>query len=208
MPDICNNYMSCNDRAHEDKSTLFARNCSRCGTITAFADDAIYVTANKHREQNQNKLIQIMDRMKEYMANSRMTINPSKTLIWEFIIKQKWCKTQGVAPSLLTITDQGNTKKVCSKESSTYLGGVLERDLQWKAHLETGEDAILPILRKKLGALKYVHPTPQGPCLRPRELSKLMMGLHFLDSEAPARSDAAFLQLMSGNCVKNLWKYK
>ena len=156
LPDIVNNYDSCNDSAHNDRLRLFAQNCKKCGNFTVFADDAIFVTANKDRQTNQEMLVDTMRKLIEYMKNNRMKINTSKTLIWEFMLKQKLCKLKGVPPSLLTWTDKGNIKEVIAQTSATCLGGILQRDLQWKCQIETGENAILPVLRKKLGAMKFI----------------------------------------------------
>ena len=156
LPDICNKYDSCNELAHQDFSRLFGSNCKQCGQLTAFADDAIYVNADRTRENNQARMIEMMENLKEYMRNNRMSMNTSKTIIWELMVKQKLCKLKGNPPTIMTTTDQGNMKEVFTKENNTCLGGVIQKDLQWKGQIESGEDAILPILRKKLGILKHV----------------------------------------------------
>ena len=74
---------------------LFAEECKVCGNITAFADDAVYVIANKSSEKNQEKLSEIMEKFEEFMKNNRMMMNASNTLLWEFMVKQKLCKING-----------------------------------------------------------------------------------------------------------------
>ena len=156
MPDVCNKYGSCNNSAHLNTSRLFSENCKECGNVTIFADDAVYVNSNKSRENNQIILQTTMDRLREHLINSRMAINTSKTIIWELMLKQKLCKLRGSPPTLRTTMDNGDIKIVRTKDSNICLGGTIQKDLQWKAQLETGEKATLPILRKKLGILKHV----------------------------------------------------
>ena len=72
---------------------------------------------------------------------------------------QKLCKIKGVSPSLKTLDVKGDIVEVKAQESSVCLGGTLQHDLQWKAKLESGKEAILSILRGKVGCIeiwKYV----------------------------------------------------
>ena len=167
LPDVCNNYDSCNNSAHLDRKKLFAENCKECGNVTIFADDAIYVNSDKSRDRNQIKMQTTMDKLRDHLVNSRMAINTSKTIIWELMLKQKLCKLRGSPPTLRTLTDNGDIKIVQTKDSNICLGGTIQKDLQWKAQLETGEKATLPILRKKLGILKFVgrHVPREGKLL-------------------------------------------
>ena len=88
-------------------------------------------------------------------------------MIWEFMLKQKMCKMKGQPPSLMTYMDNGDPKEVTTQENATSLAGILQGNLQWRAQLETGENAILPLLRKKLGAMKHVakHVPREGKLL-------------------------------------------
>ena len=151
LPDICNEYNTCNENTHNDTSRLFPLNCKTCGMITTFADDAIFVTENKTRDKNQIRLKQMLDKLKTYLNNNGMTVNATKTVIFEFMLKQKCCKTAGNPPKLETFTDQGHIKVIEAKDSSKCLGAILEKDMQWKAMLLTGEEAVIPILREKIG---------------------------------------------------------
>ena len=156
LPDICNDFDTCNDSGHLVDNRLFSRNCKKCGVINVFADYTIYVTSNKTREDNQFRLNEMINRLEKYMNNNRLTMNTYKTTLWEFMMKQKLCRTRGEPPKLITLTDKGDIKEVLAQESSKYLGGILQKDLQWKAQIETRDDTILPLLRKKFGVLKYI----------------------------------------------------
>ena len=95
LPDINNDYHSCNDSGYLNSDRLFANNCKKCGTIMSFADDAIYLTSNRTRQSNQNRLEEMMHRLKTYLNNNRMMMNTSKARLWEFMLNQKLCKTRG-----------------------------------------------------------------------------------------------------------------
>ena len=112
MPDACNDYTHCSNSAHLNRSKILAENCKDCGSVTVFADDAIYVNSDRSRERNQTKMETTMNKLKNYLINSRMSINTLKTIIWEFLLKQKFCKIKGSPPSLMTTTDKGDIKEV------------------------------------------------------------------------------------------------
>ena len=156
FPDIVNDHGSCQEEEHTPGESLYGRNCKICGNITAYADDAIFTTSSKNRETNQEKLKYMLDKMKTYLNNNKMTVNPSKTLLWEFMLKQKKCKTKGEPPHLVTLDRQSNIKIVRASPQEKCLGITLQENLQWQAFLETGEDPLIPALRKKLGILKYL----------------------------------------------------
>ena len=110
------------------------------GNIAAYADDAVFTTASKHREINQARLISMQDRMKVYLNNNKMTVNLSKTLLWEFILRQKSCKIKGELPHLITLDRQSNIKRINASPHDKCLGVTLQNNLQWQVFLEMGED--------------------------------------------------------------------
>ena len=116
----------------------------------------MYITANPDRETNQARLTNILERMRQFLNDNRMLVNPTKTIIWEFMNKQKACKIKGNEPVLITRDSQGNIKEVYPNKNERCLGGTLQHNLTWQAMLDTGEDTLIPILRKKLGILKYL----------------------------------------------------
>ena len=156
FPEVVKDLDTCRNKVHEPGLTLFGRSCQDCGNLTVFADDAIYTTANTSRTENQRRLDIMLPIIKTYLNDNRMTINPSKTTLWEYMLKQKACKVRGQPPELVTTDDQGVLKRVQAKESEKCLGGIMQKNLQWQAQLETGQDALLPILRKRLGRLKFL----------------------------------------------------
>ena len=156
LPEISKEHNTCQNIIHTPGQNLFNSTCKHCGNTTIFADDAIFTTSSRHRQQNQERLNTMLARLKEYLNNHKMTVNPSKTVLWEFMVRQKACKVQGQPPHLNTIDEHGNAKTVHTSSSEKCLGATLQQDLQWKAMLETGQDALLPSLRKKLGILRHL----------------------------------------------------
>ena len=71
MPDIVNDHDTCKDPVHTPSDRLFTKNCNICGNLSTFADDAIYTTANLKRNVNQERLRIILDRLTEYLNDSR-----------------------------------------------------------------------------------------------------------------------------------------
>ena len=156
FPDIVNDTDTCTQSAHEPGINLFGENCTVCGNIAAYADDAIFTTASNRRDTNQERLDIMLLRMQKYLNNNKMTVNLTKTLLWEFMLYQKSCKTKGQPPGLTTLNHQGDIKIIKSSKNEKCLGGTLQDNMQWQAMLETGPDPLLPRLRKKLGILKHV----------------------------------------------------
>ena len=54
------------------------------------------------------------------------------------------------------MTSQGDLMKITDSKNFRILGTNLQQNLNWQKHLETGTKAVLPIIRKKLGALKQM----------------------------------------------------
>ena len=154
FPEIVRDPDSCKNQVHSTGEKLFGSNCSTCGNLTAFADNAVYITSHKDRKVNQERLTEILRRMTQFLNDNRMSVNPTKTILWEFMNSQEACKVKGTAPVLITYDDQGNLKEVHPSNSEKCLGATLQNNLTWNAMLESGEDALIPLLRKKLGMLK------------------------------------------------------
>ena len=156
LPELVKDLETCGNVAHVPNPELFSSNCNNCGNVTIFADDAIYTTANSTRPENQQRLIEILERMQSYMNDNKLSVNPTKTVLWEFMLRQKMCKLKGQPPELRTLDTQGNVKIVKASTNEKCLGGNLQNSLQWQSLLETGQDALIPTLRKRLGNLKYL----------------------------------------------------
>ena len=153
LPDVVNDYGTCTNQVHEPSEDLFGENCLQCGCLPCYADDSVYTVANKSRELNQARIIVILERLTKFLNQNHLVVNKSKTVLQEMMLKQRRCKTGGNPPQLVTLNDKGEIKIIKTKNHSILLGGTLQNDLQWKAHIESGEKPLLSAIRKKLGAL-------------------------------------------------------
>ena len=98
----------------------------------------------------------VLEKLTKFLNNNQMTINKSKTVLQEMMIHQKQSKIKGEPPHLMIRKENGEIKKVSVTKSNILLGGAMQDDLQWKLHIESGENPLLSSVRQKLGALKYV----------------------------------------------------
>ena len=156
LHDVINDCETCNDAAHNVSELIFNTNCKKCGCLPSYTDDAVYMAASASRIWNQQRLEIVLERLTKFLNSNKLCVNQSKTVLQEYILKQKCCKAKGVPLHLLTLTDKGNIKDIKVVRSNILLGGTLQDDLQWRAHFETGEEPLLSALRKKLGTLKYL----------------------------------------------------
>ena len=154
LPDVVNDYDTCDNPVHNPSEYLFGQNCKDCGCLPCYADDALYTVASGSRTWNQKRLEVIIERLSNFLNSNRLTINKSKTTLQEMMLIQKKCKTKGTPPYLNVTTDKGEIKKVTPKSQNIFLGANLQDNLKWSAHIESGEEPMLSNLRKKLGNLK------------------------------------------------------
>ena len=56
MPEIIKDELNCQNFEHDPDEYLFGPNCSKCGSIPSYADDATVLISSNSRESNQNKI--------------------------------------------------------------------------------------------------------------------------------------------------------
>ena len=114
------------------------------------------MTVHKYRNTNQQKLEDNFDTIVNFLNSHGLEVNSSKTSLTKFMSKQKRARCPGIPPDL---TVHVNTEIGTQDEHITdslycrILGGNLRNNLSWDSHLSSGKKAILPAVRKKLGAL-------------------------------------------------------
>ena len=146
----------CDDLSHENNGELFGKNCRRCGIIACFADDTTFATARKTRGENETETKEKLDKISKFLVCNKLTVNQGKTKMLESMVRQRRCKNTENPPQL-TIEKIGQEDKIIKCQTSTRLLGLnLQNDMSWRAHLESGEKALLPTLRRRLGALRHV----------------------------------------------------
>ena len=70
--------------------------------------------------------------------------------------RQKRMRIAPDSPHLLVKDKNGQDKDITTDDSTRLLGGNIGQNLDWKSHLFTEEKALVPRLRKHLGALKLL----------------------------------------------------
>ena len=122
LPDIVNDYGSCSNDNHEPSEKLFNNNCNFCGCLPGYADDAVYVVASTSREWNQERMIIMLDRITKILNANSLSVNKSKTIIQEIMLKQKRCKTKGVPPPVGHYFRKWGEKNYLCKEKQYFSG--------------------------------------------------------------------------------------
>ena len=102
------------------------------------------------------KMNDTLKRIQNYTNNNELMLNIGKTTITEFMVKQKKCKTPGSPPSLNVRTSTTTYKEIKDKGHCKILGAQLQANLTWNIHLEKGDKALFPAIRKTLGAIQYL----------------------------------------------------
>ena len=170
----------CQDATHSDNSVLFGKQCRKCGTITVYADDSTYCISSKSREFNQEKIRRILDRMNGFLRENELVLNQSKTTIVECMLSQRRIRNPGPPPKLSVIDDQGNRKDIIDNGKVRILGMNLAANLTWISHLETGPKALLPAVRRQLGALQHLRKFIPSSCRKLLANTLLMSKLTYL----------------------------
>ena len=157
LPELSKDADNCLNIEHQAGTKLFPPNCSTCGAIPCYADDATVVHSSNSRQLNNTKLEENLNKINNFLSNNKLAMNASKTTINEVMVQQKRTKTRGDPPSLLTTDQEGRLKTIHSENYTRLLGANVGRDLGWKYHLETGDKATLPRIRQQLGALTMIR---------------------------------------------------
>ena len=155
LPELVKNE-ECENHAHNQDEHLYGPNCELCGAIPCYADDATVVISSSTRTENQTKILKNIDKVNKFLNNNGLVMNRDKTTLNEMMTTQKRTRTTGQPPSLMVKDKHGNDKTVVAESITRLLGTNISRDLGWSGHLFSGDSALLPSIRKKLGALKLL----------------------------------------------------
>ena len=83
-------------------------------------------------------------------------MNKGKTKILECMISQMKGKKPGQPPELIIVSEQGQPQVIKDKGSLRILGANIMANMTWLSHLESGKKALLPGVRRQLGALQHL----------------------------------------------------
>ena len=98
LAEIANDYNRCNNDIHGTSDRLFENNCEKCGTIYCYADDSTFISTSKKREENQENINKVLDKVKEFLEANRLVMNASKITLIEIMLQQRRSKVKGVPP--------------------------------------------------------------------------------------------------------------
>ena len=155
----------CQHPTHNDKSTLFGGHCVECGTLPLYADDALYIITNNSRMKNQRTIERKFEKIRHYLNLNGLQMNQTKTTLTEFMSHQKRAKINGIPPEITVNSETKNEDKhILDTKLCRMLGANLKNDMSWEGHLSTGNKAIIPRVRKQIGALYKIrnHLTKKG----------------------------------------------
>ncbi len=147
MVDVINDHEECKEEVHKDNRNLLKDNCKVCGILPAYVDDATYLYSSKDRDANQRRVIEILERLRRFLNSNQLTINRVKTILLETMLPQRRTITNGEAPTIKTKDDKNRDKTVKTSPKAILLGGMFHQSASWRAHIETGEEALLPKIR-------------------------------------------------------------
>ena len=146
----------CGNPHHQDNTKLFGEGCEDCGFLPLYADDALLIVISGSRSRNQDNIQGKFDKIRDYLNSHGLQINESKTTLTEYMSHQKRSKLQGLPPDLTVqelVKGIISDKHITDKTTSKTLGITIKNNLNWEPHLLGGKDAILPRIRKQIGAL-------------------------------------------------------
>ena len=184
---------NCRNTVHEDNSKLFGETCLDCGTINTYADDSTFTVASKKRQRNLERMTETFGNIKKYLLENELHLNAGKTTVLECMLPQKKGKMTGIPPQLKVTTDTGEEKTIVDTGMCRILGSNIQGNMTWLGHLETGDKALLPGIRRKLGALKQLG------CKIPRSCKKTL-------AEGVIVSRLLYLLPIWGSTTRNQWR--
>ena len=116
---------NCADMSHLDTSNLFGLACSKGGCLPVYADDGIYLTTGKDREQNQWTIETKFRAIKDFLTDCGLSFNDGKTSLTEMMLKQKRGRLRGSPPELtVQVLEEGQIIDKTIKDSKVcrFLG--------------------------------------------------------------------------------------
>ena len=179
LPSITYDNDICENLCHMNRSKLWDASCQRCGTFTVYADDAEFTTTSKSRMSNQLRIENMYTTIVDFLNSNGLEVNAGKTTLTEYMTHQKHAKSRGIPPDLTVEELKGNRMVDTHITDSVYtrfLGANLRNNLSWDSHLLSGKHAILPAVRKQLGAISSLR-----HCLSKR--AKLQLANSFVVSK-------------------------
>ena len=147
---------NCTEPCHQKLEKLFGETCAKCGVLNLYADDATLVVSNKKREQNSEKMKDTLREIRKFLNENDLHLNIGKTATLECMLPQKRGRTPGLPPQLVVEEEPGVWKEIVDTGQMRILGVNIQANMSWTEHLDFGKKALLPHVRKQLGALVHL----------------------------------------------------
>ena len=90
------------------------------------------------------------------MESNQLTVNQSKTQILETMVPQKRAKLTGNPPIIAVLDNNNKVQIIEAEDNIRILGMNLGYNLNWNAHLISGEKPLLSSINSKLGSLNLL----------------------------------------------------
>ena len=206
LPSLMND-RECTDPKHDNDdidANLFSENCTKCGQMPTYADDSTVVITAANRFQAQERIVEVIERVKKYLAANSLSLNIGKTEIVETMVRQKRTRITGLPPQLSVVKPDGTLKIILAKEHCRLLGVNLNRDATWNHQLELGEKPLLKVLRSVLGTLTHISknlPTKSRLLLANGLFMSRMLYMLPMWGGLPKR-DSSKLQRLMNKCAR------
>ena len=103
LPMIVND-SNCTEAVHNtegDDLKLFTDNCGVCGQLPTYADDSTVVITTNSRFEAQEKILNIIKKVSQFLSSNSLSLNIGKTEIVEVMVRQKRAVLPGNSPATI-----------------------------------------------------------------------------------------------------------
>ena len=142
---------SCRDHRDPDNPHLtFTPDCSQCGSLCCFADDATVNLVSSDSQQLSQSLSEKFALISEYLIANKLKLNEEKT---QLILMTTSSRKRLQNPHISIHTATGTINEVsCSK----LLGVYVHEEMKWAEYILNNEHSLVKNLNRRLAGLKKI----------------------------------------------------
>ena len=144
LPEVVHNHLSNN-------GTFYNTHCVNCGGICCFADDSTYTISGKDMEELNFALDSSFKKIEMYMADNKLVLNADKTHL--IVMSSDAKHRRGGNFGIFLETE---LKTIEPQKSEMLLGGIIQNDFKFNAHLKDDEKSVFRTLTSRVNALSKV----------------------------------------------------
>ena len=130
---------------------MFRTQCTECGGIVCFADDATYSVIASTEEELSEKISLKFQQMSLYLTENRLCINTDKTHSMVMVTQQKRRHI-----NTMTVKLETGVETITPSPVERLLGLQVHQDLGFGQHLVEGRNSLLCSLDTRIKALKSI----------------------------------------------------